>query len=72
MQEELLRRNNFNRRDYGSLELVWWIIKLFYLDDVFELIFYYLLKLFTLDREGIIQNIGKFRIEKGDCTEVIC
>jgi len=26
--------------------------------------------LFSLDREGIIQNIGKFRIENGDNPEV--
>jgi hypothetical protein len=25
----------------------------------------------TLDREGIIQNIGKFRVENGDANEVL-
>lgn len=29
----------------------------------------FLFQLFSLDREGIIQNIGKFRIENGDIAE---
>lgn len=29
------------------------------------------MKLFSLDREGIIQNIGKFRIENGNAQEVV-
>ena len=31
----------------------------------------YYFKLFSLDREGIIQNIGKFRIENGNCQELV-
>ncbi|RNA22577.1 GTPase-activating Rap Ran-GAP domain 3 [Brachionus plicatilis] len=46
LQDQLFRRTNFSRKNYGSMEL-----------------------LFTLDREGIIQNIGKFRIENGDSRE---
>ncbi|CAF0797770.1 unnamed protein product [Brachionus calyciflorus] len=48
LQDQLLRRTNFSRKNYGSMEL-----------------------LFTLDREGIIQNIGKFRIENGESREFL-